>query len=196
MDINGDSIVVLNHGEGMHMAMLIQNNDNKWQYFSVNGDNVYISGKFFGGRKSDDIAVGEFNSPQDFFESSYNSAGNGNEDANSINGYGFSEGYIIPTTAKQDNMMRTTFENISQNEEYDLLGNNCSTTVQRSMEAVGIKTYDMNMRSYKVPANHSIGESSFVVTHADARPIIPRSSFKSIIKHNPQGNMIYRIKKR
>ncbi|SHI36498.1 DUF6443 domain-containing protein [Bacteroides stercorirosoris] len=196
IDINGDSIVVLNHGEGMHMAMLIQNNDNKWQYFSVNGDNVYISGKFFGGRKSDDIAVGEFNSPQDFFESSYNSAGNGNEDANSINGYGFSEGYIIPTTAKQDNMMRTTFENISQNEEYDLLGNNCSTTVQRSMEAVGIKTYDMNMRSYKVPASHSIGESSFVVTHADARPIIPRSSFKSIIKHNPQGNMIYRIKKR
>ena len=196
IDVNGDSIVVLNHGEGMHMAMLIQNNDNKWQYFSVNGDNVYISGKFFGGRKSDDIAVGEFNSPQDFFESSYNSAGNGNEDANSINGYGFSEGYIIPTTAKQDNMMRTTFENISQNEEYDLLGNNCSTTVQRSMEAAGIKTYDMNLRSYKVPANRNIGESSFVVTHADARPIIPQSSFKSIIKHNPQGNMIYRIKKR
>jgi len=64
------------------------------------------------------------------------------------------------------------------------------------MEAAGIKTYDMNVRSYKVPANHSIGESSFVVTHADARPIIPQSSFKSIIKHNPQGNMIYRIKKR
>ncbi|WP_081795821.1 DUF6443 domain-containing protein [Bacteroides stercorirosoris] len=139
IDINGDSIVVLNHGEGMHMAMLIQNNDNKWQYFSVNGDNVYISGKFFGGRKSDDIAVGEFNSPQDFFESSYNSAGNGNEDANSINGYGFSEGYIIPTTAKQDNMMRTTFENISQNEEYDLLGNNCSTQYSVRWRLLGLK---------------------------------------------------------
>lgn len=52
--MNGDSIVVLNHGEGMHMAMLIQNNDNKWQYFSVNGDNVYVSGKFSGGRRFDE----------------------------------------------------------------------------------------------------------------------------------------------
>jgi len=110
-----------------------------WQYFSVNGDNVYISGKFFGGRKSDDIAIGEFNSPQDFFESSYNSVGNGNEDTNSINGYGFSEGYIIPTTAKQDKLMRTTFENISQYKEYDLLGNNCRPQYNVRWRLLGLK---------------------------------------------------------
>ena len=55
IDVNGDSIVVLHHSEGMHMGMLIQNDKGRWGYFSVNGDNVYASGKFIGGRKSDDL---------------------------------------------------------------------------------------------------------------------------------------------
>ncbi|SHI36569.1 RHS repeat domain-containing protein [Bacteroides stercorirosoris] len=176
IDVNGDSIVVLNHGEGVHMAMLIQNDVNKWQYFSVNGDNVYFSGQFIGGRTFDDIEVGEFNSPQDFLESSYNSSGDKTDV--SINGYGFSEGYIIPTTEEQDIIIRSTFTEISQKEEYNLLWNNCSTTVQRSMEAAGIKTYDKNKRSYRIPANHSLGESSFTVVHGSARPAIPKVSFK------------------
>jgi len=39
------------------MAILIQNNEGKWQYFSVNGDNVYVSGNHTGGREFDDIAI-------------------------------------------------------------------------------------------------------------------------------------------
>lgn len=192
IDVNGDSLVVLNHGEGVHMAMLIQNNDNKWEYFSVNGDNVYISGKFSGGRRFDDIAVGDFASPREFFESAYNSAGDG--DDTSINHYGFSEGYIIPTSKKQDDKVRKTFIGISANEEYSLLGNNCITTVQRSMEDAGLKVYEPNRKVYKIPANHYLGESSFTVTHENARPLTPDATLKSIIKHNPQGKLIYRLK--
>lgn len=33
--------------------------------------------------------------------------------------------------------MRETFTGISKNEDYSLLGNNCVTTVQRTLEAVG-----------------------------------------------------------
>lgn len=172
------------------MAMLIQNDASQWQYFSVNGDNVYVSGIFFGGRNSDDIAVGNFTSPREFLESSYNSAGDSKD--KSINSYGFNEGYIIPTTRKQDTKMRNAFAEISKNEEYDLLGNNCTTTVQRAMEAAGLKTYDAKVR--KIPLDYGIGNS--YITVKNQRPFIPSDSFESIIKFNPNGLYIQRIKKR
>ena len=90
----------------------------------VNGDNVYVSGEFSGGRKFNDIAVGEFDSPQEFLNSPYNSYGA--SDDMSINTYGFSEGYMIPTSKEQDDIIRDTFISISKNESYDFLGNNCS----------------------------------------------------------------------
>ena len=194
VDVNGDSIVVLNYGNGtqQHMAMLVQNDAGRWQYFSINGDNVYSSGKFSGGRKFDDLSVGNFGSPQEFMESSYNSAGD--KDNQSINSYGFSEGYIIPTSAEQDSKIRNTFVEISQNEDYDIFGNNCSTVVQRSMEAAGIKTFDKNRISYKIPLDYGIGESFISIVREKSRPILPSVSFKSIIKHNPQGKMIYKMK--
>jgi len=196
IDVNGDSIMVLNYGYGknQHMAMLIQNEAGKWQYFSINGNNVYVSGIFSGGRKSDDIAVGAFYSPQSFLDSQYNSKGE--SDDLSINSFGFSEGYVLPSSKEQDELMQKTFMDISQNEEYDLFGNNCSTTVQRVMEAANIKTYDNRKKSHRVPANHSLGESSFVTYRVNSRPIIPSVSFKSIIKNNPQGQLLYKIKKK
>ena len=195
IDVNGDSIVVLNYGEyqNQHMAMLIQNKSGKWQYYSINGDNVYVSGKFSGGRKTNDIAVGEFNSPQEFMDSPYNAKSDGED--HETNSFGFAEGYLIPSSGEQDNLMRETFTNIGNNEEYDLLGNNCATTVQRTMEAAGFKTYDNQRKVYKVPANHSLGESSFTITHENLRPIVPSVSFKSIIKHNPQGSIIYKTRR-
>ena len=120
IDINGDSITILNYGYGdkQHMALLIQNTNDKWQYFSINGNNVYISGKFSGGRKFDDIAIGEFDTPEEFLKSKYNSSGDA-DDMN-VNSYGFSEGYMIPTNKDQDNAIRDAFLKISNNEEYTL----------------------------------------------------------------------------
>lgn len=69
VDPTGEDIVVLNYTEGMHLAMLIQNEEGKWQYYSVNGNNFYISGSHFGGRTFNDVAVGSWDSPQEFFHS-------------------------------------------------------------------------------------------------------------------------------
>ena len=51
--------------------MLIQNNEGLWQYYSVNGDNVYASENHTGGRESDDLSKGFFSSPQEFMDSEY-----------------------------------------------------------------------------------------------------------------------------
>ena len=175
IDADGDSIVVLNHGEGLHMGMLIQNETGKWSYFSVNGDNVYVSGKFLGGRKKDDLGEMEFNSPRDFFESKYNSEGESSE----VNGYGYSEGYIISATAEQDKIMSDTFKAISK-EDYNLLTNNCTTAVQRTMDAVGLKTTSSILIPLgRIPKNPN-----------------PKASFKYIKRNNPDGLSIQRIKER
>ena len=191
IDVNGDSIVVLHHSEGMHMGMLIQNDNGRWGYYSVNGDNVYFSGNFMGGRKFDDLGEHEFDSPRDFFENSYNSKGEG--DDLSVNSYGYAEGYVIPTTQEQDAMMRETFIGISQNEDYSVLGNNCVTTVQRTMESVDLPTYEIKMTTYKI-SNRQFGESSYNVTVRNSRPLLPLIAFRAIMRSNPQGNYIRRIK--
>ena len=192
IDVNGDSITVLNYGyiRKQHMAILIQNDAGEWQYFSVNGDNVYVSGEFSGGRKFNDIAVGEFDSPQEFLNSPYNSYGA--SDDMSINTYGFSEGYMIPTSKEQDDIIRDTFISISKNESYDFFGNNCSTVVQKSLEAAGIITFTQKSTRHRIPSSHYLGESSFIATISTSRPVIPSVSFRAIIKNNPQGKMIYR----
>lgn len=59
------------------------------------------------------------------------------------------------------------------------------------MEAAGIKTYDTSVR--KVPIDYGIGESYINVSNQ--RPIIPSHSFKAIMRHNPQGKLIHRIKR-
>ena len=156
----------------------------------VNGDNVYVSGEFSGGRKFNDIAVGEFDSPQEFLNSPYNSYGA--SDDMSINTYGFSEGYMIPTSKEQDDIIRDTFISISKNESYDFLGNNCSTVVQKSLEAAGIITFTQKSTRHRIPSSHYLGESSFIATISTSRPVIPSVSFRAIIKNNPQGKMIYR----
>ena len=194
IDMKGDSITILNLGNGIgHMAILIQNDAGKWQYFSINGDNVYVSGVFMGGRKSNDIAVGEFDSPQQFMDSDYNSSGD--PDDESINSYGYSEGYIIPTSQEQDNAIREEFISISDGEAYDLFGNNCSTAVQRSLEAAGIKTYTQKTVTTRIPANHALGESSYTTKYSTKRSIVPSSSFRSIMEHNPYGSIVTSSKK-
>lgn len=91
--------------------------------------------------------------------------------------------------------MRETFIDISRNEEYDVLENNCATAVQRTLETVGLKTY--GNETIKIPSNPKLGESSYTVTIKNIRgfrPIIPSMSFRRIVSHNPQGIYIKRIK--
>ena len=58
VDLKGDSVTILNLGSGtnQHMGILIQNENGKWQYYSVNGDNVYnATNGIIGGRPFDDL---------------------------------------------------------------------------------------------------------------------------------------------
>lgn len=134
VDPTGEDIVILNYGhvKDQHLAMLIQNKDGKWQYYSVNGNNFYISGSHSGGRKFNDVAVGSWDSPQEFLHSSYNVRNGDSKDNKTMNHFGFSEGYQIPTTPEQDAIMRNSFSKTAKS-EYDLIDNNCATAVQKAM---------------------------------------------------------------
>ncbi|WP_321436016.1 RHS repeat-associated core domain-containing protein [uncultured Bacteroides sp.] len=192
IDLNGDSVTVLNLGTGknQHMAILIQNKNGKWQYYSVNGDNEYFSGKFTGGRESDDLAVGEFNSPQEFMNSYYNQKGD--ETDNTKNSYGYSEGFIIPTSKKQDKVIKEKFIDISKNEEYSLnplAPNHCATTVQRSLNQANIETREAEIR---MVTDRQHGEIYEVKTKRN--PYLPSNAFKAIIKNNPNGKYIRKTK--
>ena len=182
VDINGDSIAVLNlgYGSNQHLAILIQNDRGEWQYFSVNGDNVLSSGKHKGGRMFDDLGEHSFNSPEEFMNSGYNNEGN-KEDEN-ISNYHFSSAYILPTNKKQDGIIRDEFIRISEKEEYSLnvlSPNHCATTVQRSLQKAGIDTKS----DIFVPVNSGIGQ----MIHLRTNPYLPSDAYRAIKQNNPKG---------
>ena len=184
LDIKGDSIAVLRINSE-HLALLIQNKENKWEYYSVNGDNVYVSGKHSGGRTFDDLGEHKFNSPQQFLESKYNREGDKND--KSIANYEFTSAYVIPTTKKQDDIIRKEFVNISK-EEYSLnplKPNHCGTAVQRSLQKAKIDTKETKI----IPATSQF--SPPIYKRED--PYFPSSAYKAIKRNNPKG---YEIRKR
>lgn len=76
-DFKGDSLAVLNQGPGIgHIALLIQNKENKWEYYSYNGDWVYnLSMNQMGGKPYHDTGNRSFDSPRSFLSSMYNTLG-------------------------------------------------------------------------------------------------------------------------
>ena len=183
IDPDGKDIAVLNLGTGtsQHLAILIQNKEGKWEYFSVNGDNVYLFGNHVGGRKFDDLGVGKFDSPQQFLNSTYNQAGD--KDNKEINSYGFPEAYVIKTTKKQDETIRNEFVRISTDEEYSLNPfdpNQCATTVQKSLNKAGIKTAETK----------TVAVGEYVTVKKKENPYLPSDAFQAIMKDNPNGTYV------
>ena len=142
IDEGGDSIAVLYfHGLVGHLALLIQNDDGKWAYYSMNGDYKYkkTHGKK-GGKPYHDIGEQTFNSPSDFLNSDYNREGTDKEvQQDNINNYGYKEAFVIPTTRKQDKEIRKKFLQETC-QSYNLVNRQCAQVVQRALEAGGIKT--------------------------------------------------------
>jgi hypothetical protein len=188
VDLRGDSVTILNLGSGVnqHMGMLIQNDVGKWQYFSMNGDLIYdkTSG-MAGGKPYHDMGEKTFNGPQEFLESTYNAKGNKEQiNDNTVNNYGFTEGYILPTTPEQDKVIRSTFTD-AVNEGYSLTGNQCSIAVQKGLNAAGIKT----------TVTSTTQSTRWGETFQNTRtynPYFPSIAFGAIIRNNPNG---YYIKK-
>ena len=181
IDIHGDSTAVLSISS-QHIALLIQNESGSWQYYSVNGNNVYSSGSFSGGRKYNDIGVGSFKSPQDFLNSEYNQKKE--EDDPSTANYNYEKAYIIPTNKEQDSAIRNEFQRIASEEDYSLSPfepNHCGTAVQKSLEAGGLKVSEKKQ---------SLSGFSFYYV----RPYLPSSAYQVIKNNNPNGYEIYKKK--
>jgi RHS repeat-associated protein len=181
IDIHGDSTAVLSISS-QHIALLIQNESGSWQYYSVNGNNVYSSGSFSGGRKYNDIGVGSFKSHQDFLNSEYNQKKE--EDDPSTANYNYEKAYIIPTNKEQDSAIRNEFQRIASEEDYSLSPfepNHCGTAVQKSLEAGGLKVSEKKQ---------SLSGFSFYYV----RPYLPSSAYQVIKNNNPNGYEIYKKK--
>lgn len=185
IDINGDSIAVLNLGGLIgHSALLIQNDNGKWSYFSMNGTNVYDKTYgLAGGKPYHDLGEKSFDSPQDFLNSSYNRTANNEKEIldNTVNNYGYKEAYILPTNSTQDNIIETEFRENAKN-GYSLINNQCAQVVQKSLKAAGINTEDEVFKFYD--SMTSIGQ---MVKEA---PYMPSSTFRTIRHNNPHGKYI------
>ena len=186
VDVNGDSIVVLNYTSGEHLGLLIQNSSNRWEYYSFNGDKIYNSTEgSLGGGPQDNKGELSWPTPQEFLDSEYNQ-NTYKEDLESgkVNGYGYQEGYLIPTTEKQDRIIKNTFlETVDQG--YSLVGNHCSIVVQKSLNKAGIET----MNKMKV-TNRQTGN----IFNVKVNPYLLSKAYQAIEKNNPLGYIIRRNK--
>ena len=118
-DNNGDSIAVLTAPRGAlgfgHMAVLIQNKNNKWVLFSKNGTND-SSGIKGSNNVGDDRDGKPYNSVSEFLN------GNENPIVDKKTGMrGYTEAYVIPSTTEEDKQARLgALEEL--NKDYNLLG--------------------------------------------------------------------------
>lgn len=192
IDPSGEDIVILNHSGGQHLAMLIQAQNGKWQYYSINGDNVInpLTKNHSGGRPFNDVAVGSWDYPEAFINSSYNVKNDVSKEDKSMNNYGFKEGYRISSTSEQDAIMRRSFINKS-NSRYTPLGNNCATTVQSVMFDAGIPVAFPKYETIHIPANINTGEAAYNIIRPNFNPW-PTSAFKSIMRLNPNGKYYHK----
>lgn len=195
IDPTGKDIVVLNYTKGEHLAMLIQNEDGKWQYYSINGNNVVVPliKEHTGGREFNDVAVGSWDSPQEFLDSSYNVRTDDSKGDESMNHFGFSEGYQISTTPEQDETMRNSFSKTAET-EYDLFNNNCATAVQKAMVEAGIPVSEPTMVPSYIPMSTQIGVVDVFNGYQMKCDIkmMPSSAFQSIVKFNPSGKLLHK----
>lgn len=194
VDPSGEDIVILNYGYGkdQHLAMLIQDENGKWQYYSVNGNNMYFSGSHSGGRTFNDVAVGSWNSPQEFLHYSYNVRNENSKDNKSMNHFGFTEGYQIHTTQSQDATMRKSFSKTAKS-EYDLFNNNCATAVQRAMLDALIPVSENSIVPTFIPMLTPFGIvdvcNGYEINY-DMMKVVPSSAFQSIMQWNPGGQYL------
>ncbi|MCM1491119.1 MAG: hypothetical protein NC095_09890 [Muribaculum sp.] len=179
-DQNGDSIAVLNLGGLIgHSAMLIQQKDGNWHYYSKNGDNIYReTNGSFGGKGYHDLGEKSFGSPMQFLESDYNRSGEDSEkDNNDVSGYDFKESLILPTTPEQDKTAAEAFVS-EASKEYDLFDSNCAQTVHSALKSIGIN-FEKNYN-----AEDSQGMGTMVIV---TKPIFPESLFNEIRKRFPNA---------
>lgn len=193
IDPDGKNIaVLLVPGLVGHLALLIQNEDQDWLYYSFNGVDFEISGKFRGGKNFNEVGVDKgWSSPQDFLDSEFNSEPEtGGTDDNEHANYNYTEAYEIETTSEQDKKIAAKFSDIANNEDYDLNLNNCAHAVQRSLNAGGIKTSGQTVNGKKNNDNkpwRNIGTSFIKPVPVRYYQTRPADAYHYIKMNNPNG---------
>ena len=154
----------------------------------VNGNNFYLSGRHIGGRKFNDVAVGSWDSPEEFLHSPYNVEDENSKDDKSKNHFGFEEGYWISTTPEQDAVMRDSFIEKSKT-RYTPLGNNCAAVVQEVLIEAGIPVAKPKYKTIHIPANRYLAEPEYTIERLNINAW-PSAAFKSIMNTNPGGKYL------
>ncbi len=181
-DPDGNDVAVL-HYNGQHIALLISQDNKKWYYYSINGDNVYSSGSgtsshssqksgdssFSGGDKTNDVHIGPFCSVSSFLNSDYN---------REHNGYNYDKAFVIKTTSKEAKKAEETFTDISKT-NYSLnpfSPNLCGTAVMKSLELNGIET--------KSNESYTIDPMTNIYGTRKTNPYLPSLLYNNIVSQN------------
>ena len=158
-DYNGKNTVILMTANHFHIALLVQDNEKQYRYYSINGKDY--KGIRDGHCKFDNLGERSFSSVEDFLDSSYNTMDCDNTNLTSVeqeeaNGYNYTIGFELITSQDQDAKIVDKFKEMSKTTQYALSsigGDNCATTVNASLKAGGVTTgCEKNVPSDIVPA--------------------------------------------
>ena len=194
VDEDGKDVCVLLEQGILHTALLIQNEDKTWSYYSVNGADYYKSGSYSGGKTFNDVEVGNWKSPQEFLDSEYNyklpnDAGDSSKDYSDFN---YDQGYIIKTTSSQDKLIRDQFKEVSLR-KYNVLTENCATAVDECLKTASISTQpykDNLLINFVIGSLFPIGKLLYNFSE-DRMPVL---IFNNIKISNPNGELIHKSK--
>ncbi len=150
VDLDGqDSLAVLNAPDGAggmgHMAILIQDKNKKWRLWSKNGTDEKLGtygptpGEGSQSDKAPNVGDGNpmtlegFESVQEFLNSDLNPI------KKETGKRTYQEAYALETTYEQNRAAEQVMkkELVGKNSNYNVLGDNCAKSVQKSLDAAG-----------------------------------------------------------
>ena len=193
IDSNGDSIAVLIaekavFGNG-HMAILVQNEDGKWELWSKNGEGK-SSSEAKSASDNDKPYNRTFRTVQDFLD---NYKANSERDNGSAEPY-YTEAYVMPTTKEQDKIIREKMATFMSS--YHLLSDNCADAVKKSLNAAGIATEMDFMNGLSNTAKAAAYSCpGFLLTKHMTEDVVPVTMYRNIKRTNPIGT-VHKPKKR
>ncbi|MBQ7211338.1 MAG: hypothetical protein IJS19_01500 [Muribaculaceae bacterium] len=171
VDLMGDSVTVLLNPNGAggfgHLAILIQNNEGKWQLYSKNGYGT--SSESSGEASTNDVAEGDYSSPQDFLNDDKRNP----KDAKSGTRK-YTEGFVIPATQTQDKKAINGAKR-ELKKGYNLLGSNYAKTVQTALENAGLNSGNPNKALSTIGL---FGSGEYVPE------MVPNAIYKNIKRYN------------
>lgn len=193
---DGSSVVILfSNGKVGHIAMLVSGEEGKFTFYSINGNNIYLSpgwfqgGWYIGNSKHNDLGVGSWDTPADFMRSPFNADGPSSD--TTISCCRYTDAYLIPTTAEQNDVIVECFRRMSS-ERYNLLKNNCATACIRSLWTAGINTEPASdaVPPAGLPEIDALQSLLDYLARFTGSYDLPYTAFRDIVTANPQGRFV------